>query len=129
MNGIPARLLVCFILVCGLLAGLATPALAAPSLHWETQQVYYDNQGRLIIEGYFYNSGTRTITWVNWQEVKVYFRQHNTNWWLQAAATFNDLNVTLYPGDTLHWTFRIRGVNYTYFDYWNVRWNLNYQYH
>ncbi|MDD4599886.1 MAG: hypothetical protein PHQ46_02320 [Negativicutes bacterium] len=128
MNKIPFRLLICLIVLCGLLAGFSSTALAAPSLHWQTDQVYYDNDGRLIIEGYFYNNGTRTITWINWQAVKVYFRQQNTGWWLQAAATFNDLNVTLYPGDSIHWTFRITNASLVYFDYWNVKWDANYQY-
>lgn len=128
MNNTRVRLLICFLLLCGLLAGFASTALAAPSLHWQTEQVYYDSHERLIIEGYFYNNGTQAITWINWQELKVYFRQHNTRWWLQAAATFNDLNVTLYPGDSIHWTFRITNVNKVYFDFWDVKWNVNYQY-
>lgn len=122
------RLLICFIIMCGLMIGLASTAFAAPSLQWHTEQVYYDSQGRLIIEGYFYNNGTRVITWVNWQTMDVYFRQQNTGWWLQARGVFNDLNLTLYPGESIRWTFRITDVNYTYFDYWNVKWNVNYQY-
>lgn len=128
MNSTRVRLLICLLLLCGLLAGFASTALAAPSLQWQTDQVYYDSQGRLIIEGYFYNNGTRTITWINWQKVNVYFRQSNTDWWLQAAATFSNLNVTLDPGDSIHWTFRITNVAYTDFDYWNVKWNVNYHY-
>ena len=128
MNNIRMRFLVCFILLCVLLAGFSAVALAAPSLQWQTEQVYYDSQGRLIIEGYFFNNGSRTITWVNSQAMTVYFRQYNTSWWLQASATFNDLDVTLAPGDSVHWTFRITNVNYAYFDYWNVKWNVNYNY-
>lgn len=128
MNSTRIRLVICFMVLLGLMAGLTTTALAAPSLHWQTEQVYYDNQGRLVIEGYFYNNGTRTITWINWHAVSVYFRQYNTRWWRQAQATFRDLNVTLQPGDTLRWTFRITNVDYSYFDYWDVKWNVNYNY-
>jgi len=122
------RLLVCGILLAILMIGLASTAMAAPQLQWNTDRVYYDNQGRLVIEGYFENTGSQTITWVNWMEIWVNFRQANTNWWLQASATARGLNVTLNPGDTLRWTFRIQGVDRAYFDYWNVKWNVNYNY-
>ncbi|MEG6584249.1 hypothetical protein [Dendrosporobacter sp. 1207_IL3150] len=121
------RLLVCLTLIC-LLAGFTSTALAAPSLQWYTDQVYYDNLGRLIIDGYFYNSGTRIIKWVNWLEMNIYVRQHSTRWWLQESATFRDLNVTLYPGESIRWKFRIHNVDYAYFDYWDVKWRVNYQY-
>ncbi|HWQ60881.1 MAG TPA: hypothetical protein VN521_01135 [Negativicutes bacterium] len=120
-------------ILCGLLlliviVGFSATALASPSLSWQTETVYYDNQGRIVIEGYFYNNGTYAVTWVNRFDVQVYFRQANTDWWSQAAASFYDLDVALNPGDTLRWTFRIYNVSYAYFDYWNVRWNVNYQY-
>lgn len=108
--------------------GFASTAMAAPSLQWHTDRVYYDSQEAVVVEGYFLNNGTRTITWLNWDNVKVYFRQQNTGWWLQAEATYRDLNVYLNPGDSIRWTFRITDAGYSYFDYYNVKWNLNYQY-
>jgi hypothetical protein len=124
----PIRLLACGLLFCMLMISLAPAAIASPQLHWNTDRVYYDSQGRIIIEGYFENTGTQTITWINWMEIWVYFRQANTNWWLQASATARDLNVTLDPGDTVRWTFRISNAGHSYFDYWNVKWNVNYKY-
>lgn len=122
------RLAVCLLILFSLLAGLTSAALAAPNLEWQTEQVYYDQQDRLIIEGYFVNSGTNTITWVNWQKMSVYFRQKNTAWCLQAAGIFRDINITLDPGDSIHWKFRITNVEYVSFDYWDVKWNVNYNY-
>lgn len=122
------RFVACAVLLCVLLAGFAPTVLAAPQLQWTTDRVYYDSQGRLILEGYFENTGDRTITWVNWMQIWVYFRQANTNWWLQASATARDLNIYLEPGQTRRWTFRIYNVGYSYFDHWNVRWNINYNY-
>lgn len=121
------RLFACTTLVC-IIIGFASMAMAAPSLQWHTDSVYYDPQGRLIIEGYFYNNGTRTVIGVNRFDVSVWFRQQNTNWWEQAAASYYDLNVYLNPGQSVRWTFRILDVSYSYFDYWNIRWNVNYQY-
>lgn len=117
---------------CGLIVALvfafAAPAMAAPSLTWQTETVYYDSQGRLIIEGYFFNNGTRTVNWVNRFDVQVNFRRGNSDWWQQAAANYYDLNVFLNPGDSVRWTFRILNAGYSQFDYWNVRWSVNYQY-
>lgn len=122
------RVLVCFVLICILLAGLTATVSAAPSLQWHTDRVYYDDQGRLIVQGYFYNNGTHTITWINWHKLWVYFRQAGTDWHLQASATFTNLNTTLRPGDSVGWTFRITNVEYTAYDYWNVQWNVNYNF-
>jgi len=116
------------LLVCLMAFGSMSTAMAQPSLQWHTDSVYYDTQGRIVIEGYFFNNGTRTITWVNWDNVKVYFRQKNTGWWLQAETTYRDLNIYLNPNESTRWTFRITDVGYTYFDFYDVRWNVNYQY-
>jgi hypothetical protein len=122
------RILVCGIMLLVMSFACMSTALAAPSLQWHTDGVYFDHQGRLVIEGYFYNNGDNTVTWVNWHRVHVYFKQHNTNWWHHTSATFNDLNVYLYPGDSVRWTFRIHNVDYAYFDFWRVNTNTNYNY-
>lgn len=122
------RILTCGTLLVLLLVGFTAAALAAPQLTWHTDSVYYDSQGRIVIEGYFYNSGTRTITWVNRHDLQVWFRQNHTNWWHHASASFYDLNIQLHPGDSVRWTFRIYNVEYAYFNYWNVKWNVNYNY-
>ena len=122
------KITACIILTVVLVAGFAATAMAAASLQWHTDRVYYDNSGRIIIEGYFYNNGTRVINGVNWHAVKVYFRQAGSDWWLAAGATFYDLNVYLYPGESVRWTFRIYDVDYYQFDYWRVNWNVNYNF-
>ena len=116
------------VLLCCLVLGFVSTALVAPALQWHTDRLYYDNLNRIVIEGYFYNSGTRTITWVNWYDAKVYFRQHNTGWWLQAEGMYHDLPIYLEPGDSIRWKFRITDAGYSYFDYYDVQWNVNYQY-
>ncbi|MDR3560279.1 MAG: hypothetical protein P4N59_02395 [Negativicutes bacterium] len=122
------RLLVCGFLFCCMAIGLTGSVMAAPSLQWQSERVYYDSTGSIVIEGYFYNNGSRTVTWVNWFEVNVYFRQNNTNWWRQASATFGGQDLRLDPGESRRWTFRITNVDRAYFDYWDVKWNVNYQY-
>jgi hypothetical protein len=122
------KVIACLVLTALLVLGIASTAMAAPGLQWQTDRVYYDGSGRMIIEGYFYNNGTRVINWVNWHNVKVYFRRYDSDWWLAAGATFYDLNLHLYPGDSVRWTFRIYDVERYHFDYWQVKWNVNYNY-
>lgn len=128
MNNRRLRLLACGILLVAVSLAWGSAAIAAPSLQWNSDSVYFDNRGILYIEGYFYNNGTHTITWVNWHQVDVYFRQNNTNWWHHTAATFRDINLYLYPGESKRWTFRIHNVDPAYFDFWRVTWNVNYNY-
>ena len=123
----PCKLIACLLCIA-LVLGIASVAMASPHLAWQTERVYYDNHGRIVVEGYFYNNGTRTVTWVNRHDLQVYFRQVNTNWWHHASASYYDLSVYLAPGDSIRWTFRITNVEYAYFDYWHVKWNVNYNY-
>lgn len=122
------KVVACFLLTAMMAVGLAATAWAAPGLQWHTDRVYYDDSGRIIVDGYFYNNGSRIIDWVNWHTVKVYFRQANSDWWLAASTTFYDLNLYLYPGDSVRWKFRISNVDYYRFDYWQVNWNVNYNF-
>lgn len=116
------------VLLCFMIFGFASTAIAAPSLQWNTDRMYYDSQGNIIIEGYFVNNGTQSITWVNWHNVKVYFWQPNRGWWLQAETTYKNLNIHLNPNESIRWTFRITDVGYSHYDYYDVKWNVNYQY-
>jgi hypothetical protein len=128
VNSSRIRILTCAVLVLAMIVGLASTAMAAPGLDWHSDNVFFDTQGRLVIEGYFYNSGSTAITGVNWFDVKVYLRQQSTNWWQHTAATFYDVNLQLQPGETTRWTFRITNVEYAYFDFWDVKWKANYNY-
>lgn len=122
-----SRFIICGILIFVLSIACIPTAMAAPSLQWETEKVYFD-RGSLFLEGYFYNNGTRTITWVNWHDINVYFKRPNTQWWHHAAATFRGLNLYLPPGETKRWTFQIYDVRYTNYQYWRVNWDVNFNY-
>lgn len=128
MNFCKSKVIACLLLTAMMVAGFAATAWAAPGLQWHTDRVYYDDSGRIVVDGYFYNNGSRVVNWVNWYTVKVYFRQYNSDWWLAAGTTFYDLNVRLYPGDTVRWRFRIANVDYYRFDYWQVNWNVNFNF-
>lgn len=121
------RIILC-IVMCLLFCSMVSTALAAPSIEWNTDRVYFENQDTLVIEGFFYNKGTNTIKWVNWHNIKVYFKQTHSNWWLAADGNFTNLNVYLEPGDSVNWTFRITNVGYCQYDYYNVKWKANYNY-
>jgi hypothetical protein len=123
------RLATMAILVLVLVIGLTTTISAAPSIKWYVNNVYYDDQGNLAVAGYFYNDGTRTVTWVNRINLQVYFRTSGNGWWLKTRATFEDLNVNIRPGEISRWTLRITDVDYSYFDYWYVDWQADYTYH
>ena len=120
------RIVICMLLFAAVFAGIGSSTEAAANLQWQTEAVYYDDSGRIIIEGYFYNNGSVTVTWVNWFSAKVYFRNADSSWWLAAGANFYDFNLLLFPGESKRWTFRIYNVNYYHFDQWRVNWNVNY---
>jgi hypothetical protein len=116
------------ILVFILIIGISSIVYAAPSLKWSTDSVYYNSQGNLVVEGYFYNDGTRIVNWVNNLNLQVYFRNINTDWWLKANTSFKNLNVFIRPGEISRWTLRISDVDYSYFDYWYVGGRIDYTY-
>ena len=122
--------LLAFIMVMILpMAVMAAPAApGVPSLQWQTERVYYDYAGQLVIEGYFFNNGTAIVNGINWMYFQVYFKGQYTNWWLQTEATFKDIDVFIFPGKVIRWQFNIINVDYQPFDYWNVRYDVNYNY-
>ncbi len=125
------RLITIALLALIMIIGLPMVVIAAPGvpgLMWQTERVYYDYAGQLVIEGYFFNNGTAMINGINWMYFQVYFKGQYTNWWLQAEATFKDIDVYLFPGKGTRWQFAIMNVDYQPFDYWNIRYDLNYNY-
>jgi hypothetical protein len=119
--------IICLVVIVLTLVSCTASALAAPHLEWCTTAVYYDG-GHLIIKGYFYNSGTRIIDHVNWLNLKVYFRQYDSDWWQAAGGSWYDFNVYLYPGDSSYYTLRIINPPYYPFNYWKVDGSVNYHY-
>lgn len=111
-----------------MVVGLPMAAMAAPSLVWQTERVYYDHAGQLVIEGYFFNNGTAIVNGINWMYFRVYFMGQYTNWWLQAEVTFRDIDVVIFPGKGVRWQFNITNVDYQPFDYWNITYDVNYNY-
>lgn len=123
------RLITIAVLVLMMVAGLPMAAMADASLQWQIERVYYDYSGQLVVEGYFFNNGTATVNGINWMYFQVYFKGQYTNWWLQTEATFRNVDVYLFPGQGIRWQFNITNVEYQPFDYWNVRYDVNYNYH
>jgi hypothetical protein len=122
------RFVIVAVLALMMIIAIPMAAVAAPSLEWQTERVYYDLSDQLVIEGYFFNNGTATINWVNWMRFQVFFRRQYSDWWLQAEATFEKIDVFLPPGDAIRWQFNITDVDYQRFDYWNVRYSVNFNY-
>ena len=111
-----------------MLMGLSMAVMADPSLQWQTERVYYDSLGQLVLEGYFFNNGTTTVNGINWMYFQVFFKGQYSKWWLQTEATFKNIDVYLFPGRTMDWQFNITNVDYQLFDYWNVLYEVNYNY-
>lgn len=122
------RILLIGFVLSMMIIGVAAAVYATPSIQWNTENIYYDSSGTLVIDGYFFNNGTRTIHWVDSHKVRVYFRTRNQDWWLQAETIFFDLNVNIRPGEASHWTLKITNVDYEYFEYWLVEWETNFRY-
>lgn len=126
--GKTVRILLIGLIFGVLMIGVATAVHAVPSIQWRTENVYYDDAGDLIIEGFFYNNGSRTVQWINNHKVQVFFRTRKHEWWLQAEAVFYDLNVNIRPGETSYWSLKITGVDVTYYEYWLVLWETDFRY-
>ncbi len=122
------KLIAAGLLFCILMIGFSAGAQAAPSLKWNTDAVHYDDQGRLVVEGYFYNDGTRVVSWVKSHHIQVYFRTRSTAWRLQVETTFSGLNVYLRPGESSRWTLRITNVDIADYEYWYINWQVEYEY-
>lgn len=122
------RLVVCGIMLLVISAVCMSTAMAAPSLDWRTESVYFDRAGNLILDGYYYNNGSNIVWWVNWQKINVYFKQPNSVWWHHATGLFRDMNLYLRPGESKRYTLRIRNVNYAHFQFWRTDGDINYQY-
>lgn len=122
------RIIICLTLISVLVIGYCSTALAAPILDWRTTAVFYDGD-QLIIRGYFINYGTRTIDRVNSINLKVFFRQNGTDWWLASSATWYNLDVYLEPGESSgYYNLRINNPNHYRFDYWTVNGSVNYHF-
>ncbi len=122
------RILLISLVLSVMIIGVAVAAHANPSIQWHTENVYYDSPGKLIIEGYFYNNGTRPIYWIDSHRVQVYFRTHDQEWWLQVETIFYDFNLTIRPGEASYWRLQINDVDYQDFEYWLVHWETNFRY-
>ena len=121
------KLITCLALVVLVIIGCTASVWASPHLEWRTVSVYY-SANQLVLSGYFYNSGTRIIDRINSVSANVYFRQYGTNWWLASSATWYDLNVYLYPGDSYYCNLRINTPYFYKFDYWKVDSVVNYHF-
>ena len=119
------KALTCLALVVLFIVSSSAIALAAPHLEWCTTAVYYDD-GQLIIKGYFYNNGTRSIDRVNELKLQILFRQNGGDWWVASSGYWYDFDIYLDPGDSRYYNLRIKNPNYYRFDHWKVLGNVNY---
>lgn len=101
-------------------------AEAAANLQWNSTNVYFNDNGRLIIEGYFVNAGDTTVDYVNRIDFSVDVRNYGGDSWRLANFFVGDQNVYLRPGERADWTFWFDDASYTTFDQWKVRWHVDY---
>ncbi|MDR3563044.1 MAG: hypothetical protein P4N59_16660 [Negativicutes bacterium] len=123
------RVAICLALVVLLVAALTSTAMAAAHLNWKTVNIYFDDTGKPVIKGYFYNDGTETIDRVNWVQHEIWIRNNGGSFYYLGAATWSNLKVFLRPGESsemwrLQWG-TYQGPVYQ-FDYWRTEGTINY---
>lgn len=116
-----------FALVILALVVLSGVVSAAPGLNWNTTDVYFHEDGRLIVKGYFTNTGTTTISHLDKINFIVDVRTKGENYWTLANFSVYDKNIYLSPGQTVSWYFWTRDVGYTDFTRWYVQWQVRYR--
>lgn len=119
------------LVVCFLLTMVCVPVLAKENLRFEATKVYWDGYHRLAVEGYFENSGTKTITGVTYFYMGVYCYIEDQYYLLTQGAWQNDpglLSIVLKPGQRSSWVFHLNTEAQPSFFYWTVNWKLEYNF-
>lgn len=99
-----------------------------PDLEYIPKEVYFAEDGRLYIQGYFINNGDRPIAHLNKIDFKVDVKNKGEEYQRIAVFSVRDQDVQLQPGETVNWYFWTRNAEFRQFDYWYVRWHAQWQY-
>lgn len=119
------KLMRCILLLAVFAFCCTAAAAAAPHLDWCTTAVDYDD-GHMVIRGYFYNNGTRSIDRITAVNLSVYLRQKGSDWRLASSGIWSDIHVYLAPGDLYQCNLRINHPGYYRFDYYRVEGSVSY---
>lgn len=121
------------VLICCILLLICSTVFAQPNINFTATNSYWVEPGKLAVEGYFYNNGTKTITGITYFELTIYYyNQYEGKYlWLGKGSWSNNydlLNVYLYPGETSNWTFYINTPTYPGFEHWRYEWYAKYNF-
>ena len=111
------KLVAMFLSVVFVLGMMAT-ASAAANVTWNAQNVYFAENGMLIVEGSFNNNGSHDGTVVD-VKLRVFKRTENGDEELTWAG-FNNVGAFVPSKGTTPWRFSIEGVEYTRLTQWRV---------
>lgn len=115
------------ILVFIILGNFLLTAHAASDLQWETTNVYFDRNDRLVIEGYLTNTGHNLIEHLNRVDFHVDIQTNSSSRWRLADFSVYDQEVNLYPGEQKKRTFRQNNINKIRFVHWYVSWHIDFK--
>lgn len=99
-----------------------------PDLEYIPKQVYFAEDGRLFIQGYFVNNSDRIIKHLDKIDFKVDVKSGNEDYQRIAVFSVKDQGVYLRPGERVDWYFWTKNAEYRDFDYWYVRWYAHWRY-
>lgn len=113
------------------MAVFAPTAEAAASLTFVATSVYWDSPYKIVVEGYFKNTGNKVITGITYLDLNVHVARGGDFIYLATGVWDHNaklLNVELYPGETSSWTFTINTERYFNFSRWDVKSYYEYTY-
>jgi hypothetical protein len=116
-----SRLLLGALLILIMVVSLSHVVEASNNLVWKTNRVYFDNNDRLVLEGFFLNNGERTIVKVNQIRFKVDVGGNEDK---RRIADFTVYNKDIYlePGQALNYKFWTTDADWASTSTWSVTW-------
>jgi hypothetical protein len=116
------KLLAGILLAMIMIISLNQAVEASNNLGWKTTRVYFDNNDRLVVEGFFLNNGERTIIKVNQIRFRVDVGRNEDK---RTIADFTSQSNDMYlePGQTLNYRFGTYDAVRTSTSSWSVTWS------
>lgn len=96
------------------------------TINFYASRVNFDIEGRLLIRGYFINSGANIVK-ITDMELKISRKTNNILEQPITSSMFRNLNIIVDSGEVTSWTFRISGVPNVSIANWGVYSTFNWE--